>query len=292
MIVIILIGVVTTFTTVFAASDCFQRIGNAPETGYFFSEKLKNRSSKATPLCNRYYVGIWLFDDLPGYRQIPVTGRIFDKDQKAISKEFQIYEFSRLDGWQPSVAPLFDKGFVVTWKQWKTNKKIETKIRARIFETSGLPRCHSFDVSHSTGSHARPVVRGLPNGAFVVLWNRFKVGTYLKIFDRYGKPKTNEILVATDRDVPLGDPYCGQNSHVYVTDSGTINIFMSCQSRAFEKDNNFKFARSFDSNGKPLTNKLTDNQLTNLEGYKILAERYVKDNDPALKKPERVGATH
>jgi len=280
---IVLIGIMSAVTTVCAASDCFQRIGNASEIGYLFGEKLKNPGSKAAPLCDQNYVAIWLFDDLRGYRQIPVSGRIFNKHQKAISKEFPIYEFSRLDGWEPSVAPLFDNGFVVTWKQWKTNKKIETKIRARIFESSGLPRSHSFDVSHSTGSHNGPVVRGLPNGAFVVSWNRFKVGTYLKIFDRYGKPKTNEILVATDRDVPLGDPYCGHNSYVYVTDSGTINIFMSCQFRAFEKDKNFDCARSFDSNGKPLTNKLTDKQLTNLKGYKILAERYVKNNDHILK---------
>jgi hypothetical protein len=294
---IILFGVIslclTHSVTVCSAADCFQRIENTDlpfeiyhgRYGIFLRQDKSNDSpsEKESPfleyndaqivqLCDQNFVAIWMFSH---HRySIPLTGRIFDKQQKIISKDFPISESSEFDGWEYSVAPLYDNGFVVTWKERKKNKKNELVIRARIFESSGLPRGSSFDVSRSTGSHnGGAVVRGLPNGAFVVSWNRFKVGTYLRIFARDGKPKTNEIFVVPDLD---GGPYCGQNPHIYVTNSGIINIFMSCVLRSPDEKYLFDCARSFDSNGKPITSKLTGEQMVGLEGYRRLVEQYVK----------------
>jgi len=294
----VLFGIISLFLLYFAntcwASDCFKNIENADlpfeiyygrHGIYLIQDKVKNNpSKKESPfleyndvkiiqLCDQNFVAVWSYSD---YRsKIPLTGRIFDKQQRTLSKDFPISE-SFNDGWEHSVATLYDKGFVVTWKTGKnrkTGKGVDYIIRAKIFESSGKPRGNSFAVDKSKGSQGGAVVKGLPNGDFVVVWNRFNIGTYMKIFSQKGKAKTKDILVISDSD---NTPYCGQSPHIYITDSGNINIFMSCDFHGVDEKYLFDCARSFDLNGKPLTSKLTDEQMVKLAGYRILVEQYVK----------------
>ena len=283
--------------TVCSASDCYQCIENVDlpfeiyhgRNGIFlrsnqFNDKPSDKESpfleyhdvQVIQLCDQHFAAVWMSSH---YRySIPLTGRIFDKQLRTISGDFPISESSDFNGWEYSVAPLCDNGFVVTWKERKSRKKEEPLIiKARIFESSGMPRSSSFDVSGRTGSNnGNAVVTGMPNGDFVVSWNIFKVGTYLRVFTRNGKPRTNEILVAPDLDVPSGAIYCGQRPHVYITKSGSINVFMSCAFRMPDEKYLFNCARSFDASGKPLTGILSSEQMARMEGYRRVIEQYVK----------------
>ena len=138
------------------------------------------------------------------------------------------------------------------------------------------------------------IVRGLPNGGFVVLWNRFAEATYFRVFDDNGRPKTTEILVAeylpegSQRVEPKAKGAqaalkprfarpCNQLLWVSTTKEGTIDIFMNCYLLKPDKTSPFDFAQRFDSNGRSLTDKLTGLEMKELPSYKHALEQYVKD---------------
>jgi hypothetical protein len=226
------------------------------------------------PLCNGNFIAVWKFSH---HRfPVPLTGRIFDSNFKTLYADFPISEKSETEDWEHSVSTLYDDGFVVTWKTRKTTARKEIKLRGRIFDNVGNPRGKSFDI-YSTGRNNGCFVYGLPKGGFVVVWNNSKDknsagSALLRIFDVNGKPRTKEIIVASESD----DKDCLLKPRGYITKNGNINVFMTCQSQAFDKEYFFHSARGFTEAGKPLTSVLMGDGIQSLEGYSNLREQHIK----------------
>jgi hypothetical protein len=174
------------------------------------------------------------------------------------------------DGWEYAVAALREGGFVVSWKAFagKNHRTSGIRIRARIFNSQGESSTGSINVSSSPGEHARARVYGLPDGGFVALWSLFNKGALLRVFDSKGIPATPETLVVNEEDllVPYG----------YVAKSGSINVFL----RPFYDHGHktpFRYARSYDRSGRPLTDVLKNEEIFAVDGYQIATELVVRE---------------
>jgi uncharacterized protein YecT (DUF1311 family) len=220
------------------------------------------------PLCNGNYITIWAYshERFP----VPLTGRIFDVNFKSLSEDFPISENNNLEKWEYSVSPLYNYGFVVTWKTWKTATGKGIKLRGRIFDDKGKPTGQSFDI-YAKGDNNGGYVYGLANGNFVVVWQNSDEGALLRIFDKRGKPITKGIIIDTDSS------QCMVKPRAYLTKDDKIIVFTTCQSSGFDRKTFFHSARVFDYMGKPMTDVLLDERIKSLDGYNYLVEQYVKE---------------
>jgi hypothetical protein len=159
-----------------------------------------------------------------------------------------------------------------------------------LFDNFGKPRGRSFNITTSSGLNGNAIVRGLPSGGFVVLWDRYMDGVYFRVFDHNGKPQTKEVKVFGDSPQPslsakqkaegveiAAAPSCKPFLWVSTTKEGTIDVFINCNFYKYDKTSPFDFAQRFDSEGKSLTYKLTGVEMKNLQGYKHALDQYVKD---------------
>ena len=284
-----------------SSGACFERIGNAELPFEIYHERIYGCSkfiqpfeskfglsgsgtpfikcadeTTVSPLCNGTFIAVWKFSHHS--HPISLTGRIIDNKFNVKREDILISDNSKLEEWEHSVSTLFDGGFVVTWKTWRTNSRKEIKLRGRIFDISGNPLGPSFDVSYSNGNNNGGFVYGLPDGKFVVVWHNSRAGALLRIFDKNGKPQTKEILIASDLvDKFNKDFRCMLKPRAYITKDGGINVFMTCQSQRYVERIFFKLARSFNETGNPTSSILEGEDIRSLEGYRELLERYVKE---------------
>jgi uncharacterized protein len=234
-------------------------------------------------LCNGNFVATWKYssDRFP----VSLTGRIFDSNFRTVHGDFPISDSSgQLDEWEHSLSTLYDGGFVVTWKTWKTNARKEMKLRCRMFENTSKPKGRSFDI-YSKGDNNGDFVYGMPTGGFFVVWNNLDRNSggsvLLRIYDGTGKPITGEIMVESfwrhidDKTVVRAKSDCLLKPHAYITKRAIINIFMTCPGE-FDPKNFFRSARSYTGTGKPLTDVLTGPDMKSLEGYRFLREQLIK----------------
>lgn len=229
------------------------------------------------PLCNGNFIATWTYQH---HRfPVPLTGRIFDSKFSAVHNDFPISEKHGLEEWEHSVSTLYDDGFVVTWKTWKTLARKEIQLRGRIFDNSGKPKGRSFDI-YRQGTNNGGYVYGLPNGGFVVVWSNSKSGlisdlyngaALLRVFDKKGIPRSKEIIVESHPQ----DESCLLKPRGYITRNGDINVFMICQSAGFDQSHFFHSARSFNDVGKPLTGVLRGKDMLQLQGFSYLKEQYL-----------------
>ncbi|GEM_PF-5117700 len=235
-------------------------------------------SATAIRLCDTNFVVVWqpeTYGKFPEY----LIARIYDRNLKPQTEEFRITE-SDESQWEFNVAPLANGAFVVTWKSDTATIDQTTKsgvrIRARIFETNGAPRSKSFTISTSQGNHGQASVAGLPDGGFTVAWRLFGTGVYLRIFGPDGAPKTAEIPVSRE-----DEPSRGYVPYIRVTRDGRINLFLKYFYDLDEKTP-FRVARSYDFNGKAVTDILTGNEIDRLTGYQESVERLVRQDAQQL----------
>lgn len=228
-----------------------------------------------SPLCNDNFVVVWSFSHhkFP----MPLTGRIFNSEFRTVFNDFPITEKSETENWEHSVSTLYDNGFVVSWKTWKTRARKEIKLRGRIFDNAGKPKGNSFDI-YTRGTNNGGYVYGLPGGVFVVVWSNnsgdlYKGAALLRIFDKRGVPRTKGIIVEPDPE----DKSCLLKPRAYITKEGNINIFMVCQSTRFDQNYFFHSARSFNEVGKPLTGVLSGEDIISIEGFEYLKEEYLDE---------------
>jgi hypothetical protein len=220
--------------------------------GVLFIEKADQVS--VAPLCNGNFVAVWTFSHAKF--PVPLTGRIFNSQFKTVCADFFISGKSETEDWEHSVSALYDDGFVVTWKTWKTRARKEIKLRARIFDNAGKPRGEPFDI-YSVGVNNGCLVYGLPKGGFVVVWHNFDnfgehIGkALLRVFDKKGIPKTEGVPIALD------NKECTLKPKGYISKAGNINIFMTCQTH--------HSARSFNEEGKALTGVLVGEHIKSID---------------------------
>ena len=213
------------------------------------------------PLCNGNFVAVWEFTDV--HHLIPLTGRIFDSKFKTVFADFPISEKSETEDWEHSVSTLYDDGFVVTWKTWKTRARREIILRGRIFDNAGKPKGKSFDI-YSIGSNGGCIVFGLPKGGFAAIWRNIrriggsnKGAVMLRIFDEKGVPRTKGIVVQADPPDPEYENCLLSPRGGYISEKGNIKVFMTCESH--------DSARYYNVEGKPLTEVLTGMKIHSIE---------------------------
>ena len=225
------------------------------------------------PLCDGNYITVRRYShhNFP----IPLTGRIIGKDYMPLGTDFLISDSEPSDDGELAVATIYPKGFVVTWRTRVGRfSEMKTRIKGRLFDQFGKPYSHSFDISTSSGPNGHAIVRGLPSGGFVVLWNRFQERAYFRVFDDNGRPKTKEVAVGEFLLVPRP---CTPYLWISTTKEGVIDVFINCYGDKPDKTSPFDFAQRFDSNGRSLTGKVTGLEMQNLPGYKHALNQYVKD---------------
>ncbi len=236
-------------------------------------------------LCDGNFIVVWKYEHerFP----VPLSGRIFNSEFKVLRDNILISKSDAEDEWEVSVSPIYDGGFVVTWKAWepydKPEQKRDIKIMGRVFESSGMTRGSSFNVSTMRGNNFRANVKGLPEGGFIVSWGRFNDGIYVRFFDSFGKPRTEQILVASWPN-PQKELECGIfQPYPYITGKGMINIFMRCSTISLYREF-IVYARTYDSDGKPVTDKVKGETIKTFEGYSQVVEEIVHPQVKIIKK--------
>lgn len=239
-----------------------------------FSEK------QLATLCDGTMVATWLLYDMasPPF----ITGRIYNSQFQPITDEFKITE-SDGNHWEHSLTPLQAGGFVITWKsevqpvEMADDENFNIAIFARVFSRLGKPQTDPMKVSLTEGLNTRATAYGLPGGGFAVVWVRAsrneRQGVYLRIFDSSGAPKTQEVFVAHLKSSSFPGDITALG---FVTQEGKINLFLH------EEGTVFALARSFDSDGNPLTKILEGDEMKGLAGYESAWGNYLRARELSL----------
>ena len=126
-----------------------------------------------------------------------IFGQLFSANGEKIGNEFQIYsykyDYSIETG--PSVAPLNDAGFVVTWDSQASNYN-EREVFAQLFDSEISPPLvgGAFQVNATTDNtqwHSN--LTTLSNGNFVVTWDSYLSTDKAQIFDATGSKVGSEL---------------------------------------------------------------------------------------------------
>ncbi len=123
----------------------------------------------------------------------------------------------------PAIAKLQNGGFIVTWQGSPDSSTSNFNIYGQIFDNSGsklckglglnyVKQCHNstdkvadlFINTYTADNQSSPVVTGLTDGGFIVVWNSFgqdntneknNSGVYARVFDANGKERMEEYIV-------------------------------------------------------------------------------------------------
>lgn len=138
-----------------------------------------------------------------GYGQDTETtfsGRLFSADGTPAGGEFQVQQFTGLDGYYavPRVSMDATGSFVVVWQAHDLGES--SGIFARRFAATGAALGDAFQVNaYVTGEQANPVVASAPGGHFVVAWEDDppggRYGISARAFDASGTPVAVEAVV-------------------------------------------------------------------------------------------------
>jgi len=222
-------------------------------------------------LCNNNIIIIWEEQET-SHSPTLIYGKILDSNFKLHIDDFRIVENEKAQ-WGSSVGSLLNNNFVVTWQRLIKEKdnSTHTVIYARIFNSYGKPLCKSLEVSMKRGINSRAIVHGLPDGGFVILWERLRDSILLRIYNKDGSPRTKEISICKDNLPWPITPY------VKVLSSGTINVFLVHDNYLYQ-NKPIELSRSYNSTGKALTNILDVHSSPQLEGYQDIVEYIVYEN--------------
>jgi hypothetical protein len=94
-------------------------------------------------------------------------------------------------------------GFVLAWSSFEAFDQLPFKIYVQPFTATGVAQGDPIRIDTRNGREIDPVVTGLPDGGFAVLWpelppsGTFDQGTlYGRLFNARGKPATQEFLLS------------------------------------------------------------------------------------------------
>ncbi|NGX62524.1 MAG: hypothetical protein K940chlam9_02023, partial [Chlamydiae bacterium] len=147
-----------------------------------------------------------------------VYGQRYDSSGVKSGLEFQINTYTTSYQIYPSVAPLNDGGFVVTWRS-NDQDGDSYGVYGQRYASSGVKNGVEFQINvYTTSWQDFPSVAGLSDGGFVVTWESLRqdgdvYGVYGQRYDSNGNPielilsnatNTTSILLSTPSSVPTG----------------------------------------------------------------------------------------
>ncbi len=102
-----------------------------------------------------------------------IQAQRYGLDGSKVGEQFQINSFTSFTQAQPSVSPVGNSGFVVTWRSdgsWGTDSSYWS-IQGQVFSADGSAKGNQFQVnSYTTGDQYDPMVRPDGAGGFIVVW--------------------------------------------------------------------------------------------------------------------------
>ncbi|NGX62599.1 MAG: hypothetical protein K940chlam9_02098, partial [Chlamydiae bacterium] len=166
--------------------------------------------SSAAPLNDGGFVVTWESDGQDG-DVYGVYGQRYDSSGVKSGVEFQVNTYTTSDQQDPSVAPLNDGGFVVTWESSGQDGNAYG-IYGQRYDSSGVKSGVEFQVNTYTTSGQRdPSVAPLNDGGFVVTWESLgqdgdSWGVYGQRYDSSGVKSGVEFQVNTYTTSDQRDP--------------------------------------------------------------------------------------
>lgn len=226
-------------------------------------------SPSSTQLNNGNYVVTWysrdaLSDDDDG---LSIRAQIFDKNHVRVGEELLVNSIYNSDQAIPQVAALANGGFAITWESFARigEDSVGSAVKLQIFDQMGVPIGDEVLVnSEVAGDQSYPVIAGLENGGFVIVWKVLDpaIGdgseTAIK-GQRYGAdgaPVGGEFLVNNEAQDNQ------KNASVSALDGG--GFIVTWASESTEDDDDFGHgikARIYDENGDAVAGEFLVNNL-------------------------------
>jgi len=176
-----------------------------PQTGEFLvnapSDKTQIQPSVAASREGTFCVA---YTDKSGATGEPheILFRLFDSNGTALSSELLANSISTGSQRLPEVAMDADGDFVIVWEDESATDGDGYGVYGRLFNSDGTPKGPQFPICQITaGDQTSPHVVMDYVGNFAVCWETDTYGTgdvYVRRFDRFGNPVTNDVRVHDD----------------------------------------------------------------------------------------------
>ncbi|MGL1920628.1 MAG: Ig-like domain-containing protein [Hyphomicrobiales bacterium] len=135
-----------------------------------------------------------------------IKAQIYDVSGGVVGGEFLVNTLHLSDQYLPTIAPLNDGGFVITWRTNGGEDGSGTAIKAQIHNASGGIVISEFLVNSQHHDHQfEPVVASLTNGGFVITWQTASAledgsGAAIKaqMYDATGSAIGGEFLINSE----------------------------------------------------------------------------------------------
>jgi len=146
----------------------------------------------------------------------------YDSSGTAVGSEFQVNTVTANNQISPSIAPLSNGGFVVTWRSLDGTG--EYNVKGQRYDSDGTAVGSEFQVNTFLSADRSDVpVTGLPGGGFVVTWHSLDptgrdYGTWQRRYDASGNPITEPQQVNTyTHEIPVLDTTILSGDEVTIT---------------------------------------------------------------------------
>ncbi len=189
-----------------------------------------------------------------------VYAQRFDAAGNKVGAEFRANTTTDSYQGMPSVAPLSDGGFVVTWQtyDWPSNNY---DIRAQIYRSDGTAAGPELPINTTTdGWQQYPSVAALSDGSFVVTWQSYRPSPYFTdIFAQRVDADGN--LVGTEFQVNSYTQFEQQQSAVTGLADGGFVVTWSSGRQAVDTDEGV-YGQRYDANGDKVGTEFRINETT------------------------------
>jgi len=185
--------------------QCYDAIGDI--IGGEFKVNTNNIGAQERASVTRLIDGGFVVTWMSGYHQdgdeFGIYRQRYDLVCNPVSGEFQVNTFTNDYQRYPSIAGLSDGGFVVVWQSDIQDFNNTSGIYGQRYSSTGNPRGGEFQINtYTAGSQKSPVVTGLTNGGFVVVWeSNGQDGDSWSIYGRISAP----TLINSQLNITEGD---------------------------------------------------------------------------------------
>jgi hypothetical protein len=212
-----------------------------------------------TSLPNGGFVVVWESDGQDGSRD-GVYGQRFDSNGNKVGSEFQVNTWTTYDQENPSITSLSNGGFVVVWEGFGQDGS-NWGVYGQRFDSNGNKVGSEFQVNTwTTDYQGYPSIASLPNGGFVVVWERHGQdgewdGVYGQRFDSNGNKVGSEFRVNTSWAL---DYYQLNPSVTWLSNGGFVVVWAG----AGQGDTDGVYGQRFDSDGNEVGSEFQVNTWT------------------------------
>jgi Ca2+-binding RTX toxin-like protein len=151
-----------------------------------------------TSLADGRFIVTWQSDE----GDLEIRVRLYNPDGTPAGNDFQANSTTANDQGNPSVAPLADGRYFVTWDSNEFGGGTDSNIRGRIFDANGVPVANDFFVNTTVVmDQTFPTMTSLADGRVLVAWRSDDLlgdgDIRARLFSLDGTPADNDFIVNT-----------------------------------------------------------------------------------------------